>query len=453
MARSCSVLASSFRGRLSCCPAWAKPISSKLGELSAATRWQASPQQRSSTTAAAQGPRTVEFVQSADRARQLAEELLSLAALAAQEPGGPATEGVAPELCQEAYAVGLDCEGVRLGRFGRLCLMQLAAPGGRFFMLDALRPGVAEGMAPLLESSAVVKVLHDCREDSAALFHQHGILMRSVFDTQAVSIALLRLAGLPPHQVSSGELLRTRLAIEEDPGVTDMKVAMTHDDRLWARRPLSSQLVRYALQGVTHLLPLREAMLPELELACEQAGKRSRDPATQVLNACRQAVDYCFLNQEFSSAKDMAPRGTQLWALVTASTDVGVYCKLNAGRIGLVSTPSALDRFRDVEVGDVVLCCVSGLSLDGRYLYLDRYDHDWDFFDHQRRPSGEPEVGVYGREHRHRTTLLLDPVHSNADPLLLRGLPAGDELLGPEGRLDAWDAGPEDVGLPADYDA
>ena len=29
---------------------------------------------------------------------------------------------------------------------------------------------------------------------------------------------------------------------------------------------------------------------------------------------------------------------------------------------------------------------------DGRYIYLDRYDHDWDFFDHQLRPSPEPEA-------------------------------------------------------------
>lgn len=374
----------------------------------------------------------------------MSDEVLGLAAVSS----APCGEHAAPEVSRAACAVALDCEGVRLGRFGRLCLMQLAAPGGRYYMLDALRPGVAEGLAPLLESRRVVKVMHDCREDSAALFHQHGVLLRAVLDTQAVSIVLQRLAGRPPHQVSMSELMRTRLGVEEDPGVGDVKFAMTRDDRLWAKRPLSSQLVRYALNGVTHLLPLRIAMLDEVEAS----GRRSRGPTGEVVNACRRAVDYCFMNQDFEAAKDMAKIGTQLWAQVTARTDTGVYCKLNAGRVGLVSTPSALARFEDVQLGDMVLCCVSGLSLDGGYLYLDRYDHDWDYYDHQKRPTGEPEVGVYGREHRHAPSLFVDPVHSGVDPLLVRGLPAGDDLQGAEGHLDAWDADPEDVGLPAEVD-
>ena len=32
------------------------------------------------------------------------------------------------------------------------------------------------------------------------------------------------------------------------------------------------------------------------------------------------------------------------------------------------------------------------LPKDGRYLYLDRYDHDWDYFDHQLRPARTPEA-------------------------------------------------------------
>ena len=36
--------------------------------------------------------------------------------------------------------------------------------------------------------------------------------------------------------------------------------------------------------------------------------------------------------------------------------------------------------------------CYRQLPKDGRYLYLDRYDHDWDYFDHQLRPARTPEA-------------------------------------------------------------
>lgn len=68
----------------------------------------------------------------------------------------------------------------------------------------------------------------------------------------------------------------------------------------------------------------------------------------------------------------MAKIGTRLWACVAAKTDVGVFFKLNAGRVGTASTIGAAMRFRDAGVGDVVLCCVSGVSIDGSVIYLDR---------------------------------------------------------------------------------
>ena len=47
----------------------------------------------------------------------------------------------------------------------------------------------------LLEDSAVTKVVHDCRQDAAALFYQKGIHLQTIFDTQVVHcshIAVMR---------------------------------------------------------------------------------------------------------------------------------------------------------------------------------------------------------------------------------------------------------------------
>lgn len=36
----------------------------------------------------------------------------------------------------------------------------------------------------MLEDPDVIEVIHDCRQDSAALFYQHNIKLPMVFDTQ-----------------------------------------------------------------------------------------------------------------------------------------------------------------------------------------------------------------------------------------------------------------------------
>jgi len=376
----------------------------------------------------------VECIASAQRVSELVQELLS-STISRSSVDDP--EACSAVLASGGPAVAVDCEGVRLGRFGRICVVQLATPCGRLFLLDALRPGLVAALAPLLESPVLTKVMHDCREDSAALYHQFGVELQAVFDTQAVQIVLQQSLGQSPRQASAAELLRTRLGVEEPPGVAEMKELMLRDAELWSRRPLSSMLVRYALHGVAHLLALRQALLADLQ---ELGTAAARDAAT----ASERALQYRLLNVEFPSAAAMAKIGTRLWAFLAAWTDTGIYFKLNAGRVGLAGTPSAMARFRDVQVGDAVLCCVSGVSQKGSYLYLDRYDPDWDFFDHQLRPAGSQELGAFGREHRHRPTVVA--LGAEPDPLLLRGLPAAE---GPTGGavLDAWEAGPEDLGL------
>ncbi|CAE8601880.1 unnamed protein product, partial [Polarella glacialis] len=172
--------------------------------------------------------------------------------------------------------------------------------------------------------------------------------------------------------------------------------------------------------------------------------------AEEMAHASARALDYRLLNQEFPAPEAMAKIGTRLWALAAACTTRAIYFKLNAGRVGVVSTPSALKRFEDVQPGDLALCVVSGISLDGTYLYLDRYDHDWDFFDHQLRPTGEPEVGAFGREYRYSTSAPAFSRSETTDPLLLRGLPALGDGLELPGGLDPWEAGPEDVSWDGD---
>ena len=74
-------------------------------------------------------------------------------------------------------------------------------------------------------------MIHDCREDSAAMYHQHGIRLRGVFDTQVAHASIERSAGREAYQVSAAELLQTYLAIE--PEHSELKSLMLQDLSFW----------------------------------------------------------------------------------------------------------------------------------------------------------------------------------------------------------------------------
>ena len=61
------------------------------------------------------------------------------------------------------------------------------------FLFDMVKelPGATPFLKQLLENPKTVKVLHDCRQDAAALLVQKGISLRNVYDTQARMSAIL----------------------------------------------------------------------------------------------------------------------------------------------------------------------------------------------------------------------------------------------------------------------
>ena len=44
--------------------------------------------------------------------------------------------------------------------------------------------GITCKLKSMLEDDGIVKVIYDCRQDSAALYYQMGIKLQNIFDTQ-----------------------------------------------------------------------------------------------------------------------------------------------------------------------------------------------------------------------------------------------------------------------------
>ncbi|CAB4069455.1 EXD1 [Lepeophtheirus salmonis] len=137
--------------------------------------------------------------------------------------------------------VGFDGEGVNLGPKGQLTMVQLSNYNGEVFILDLQTcPNIMfDGkLKYLLEHESIVKVVHDCRNDSAVLLFQHGVHLKNVFDTQAAYAVLqFQETGKPVYKVKN------------------IKNVYRRDQKYWARRPLSKDMIAYAAADVLSLVP------------------------------------------------------------------------------------------------------------------------------------------------------------------------------------------------------
>lgn len=91
----------------------------------------------------------------------------------------------------QQIVISVDCEGINLGVKGELTLIEIGTIAGEAFIFDVLTcPSIMTdgGLKALLENERIIKVIHDCRNDSVNLFNQFKVLLRNVFDTQVSSI-------------------------------------------------------------------------------------------------------------------------------------------------------------------------------------------------------------------------------------------------------------------------
>lgn len=61
--------------------------------------------------------------------------------------------------------------------------------GDKCYLFDILQAnsGIMQQLQAIIEDSNVVKVMHDCRNDSAALMYQTGIEICNIFDLQVTT--------------------------------------------------------------------------------------------------------------------------------------------------------------------------------------------------------------------------------------------------------------------------
>ncbi|MGO4779202.1 ribonuclease D, partial [Lysobacter sp. 2RAB21] len=143
-------------------------------------------------------------------------------------------------------------------------------------LVDPLRPGVNEALAPILADTAILKVVHSPSEDLVAFKHACGVVPKPLFDTQQAAA----LAGI-------GSGLGYQKLVEQLTGVALAKGETRSD---WMRRPLSPSQLEYAADDVLYLFAMHDALAGMLD----QLGRSewlAEDAGRTVVNAENEAPE------------------------------------------------------------------------------------------------------------------------------------------------------------------
>jgi ribonuclease D len=177
----------------------------------------------------------------------------------------------------EVDAVAVDTEADSLHHYPeRLCLLQLADPEGRVYLVDTLAVPDLEPLRPLFAAAPPVKVFHSGDNDLGHLKRRYGLGFTGVSDT------LLAARFLGVRELGLERLLDKYL------GVQAIKSQQKTD---WARRPLTPAQEAYAAMDVQYLHALRERLEADVRALGREAWLLEECEALATLTVAERTAD------------------------------------------------------------------------------------------------------------------------------------------------------------------
>ncbi|KAK5134987.1 hypothetical protein LTR08_005939 [Meristemomyces frigidus] len=173
-------------------------------------------------------------------------------------------------------SIFMDLEGVKLGRHGSISIVSLyLPPKDKVYLVDVHRLGRAAfstantsdtSLKTILESTAILKVVFDVRNDSDALYSHYQISLGGIVDLQLMELATRRgsrawIAGLSKcieHDSSVSSAVKAKWQRTKEAGSRLFNPEKGGRYEVFNERPLRPEIVRYCAQDVALLQGLHD---------------------------------------------------------------------------------------------------------------------------------------------------------------------------------------------------
>ncbi|KAK3523633.1 hypothetical protein QTP70_005837 [Hemibagrus guttatus] len=167
--------------------------------------------------------------------------------------------------------IGLGLDGVGAFQSERLCWLQMAVKN-KVYLFDILLLGARafrNGLSSILESTDILKVMHDCRRISGCLMAQFGVNLLNVFDTQVADVMQFyaETGGFLPTRVSTLQEVisfHLKMPLSSLSSLSIKDQLCMENKEVWYVRPCPAPLLRVMALSVIHLQPLRLMLLDAL---------------------------------------------------------------------------------------------------------------------------------------------------------------------------------------------
>lgn len=185
-------------------------------------------------------------------------------------------------------AIDLECEN-SLHHYGTfLCLMQISSHD-KNWIVDALKFKEINHLKEIFENKNILKVFHDVSFDFRILSYQFDIHPKNIFDTQMGALLLGK------EQLGLSSLLDEYFGIKKDTRFQKVD---------WCRRPLSPQMLEYAVKDTAHLLKLKQKLEEDLDKLNRLSWIKDESSALDEINFTYEPQKYL----DLSGAKKLPPQ-------------------------------------------------------------------------------------------------------------------------------------------------
>ncbi len=172
----------------------------------------------------------------------------------------------------------------------KVCLIQISTPA-ESMIIDPLALPDLSPLAPLLADLSIRKVFHGADYDIRSLHRDFGIEVNNLFDT------MIACQFLGEKEVGLAAVLLKRFGVELD---------KRYQKADWSRRPLSGDMIEYAVRDTSLLIPLYGQLKEELQAKGRLAWVEEESRLLSGVRAGAREGGALFLR--FKGASRMDPR-------------------------------------------------------------------------------------------------------------------------------------------------